>query len=261
MAYKSSPRGTRPVSLLAIHTAEGARTARALAAYFWRDDIAASSHDAVDAHETIHMVPYERAAWTLRSGNPISDNLELCGFARWTRGQWLSTGVVDGVGNPRAMLDRTAAWIRARARARGIPMHKLSVTELGQGLWGVIAHADWTEAKSDGTHWDPGPGVPWDYVMDKATETNDDEEDDVKPRVCRWQGSGMVWAVTPGGHWHLPNEQALKDFAGKWGIPVDAEGMPKVEVVNRTDWFGPNLTELTEKLDRVLTRMNEEDPA
>lgn len=165
MSYKSSPRGTRPVSLLAVHTAEGARTARSLAAYFYRPDIMASSHDAIDGHETIHMVPYHRAAWTLRSGNPISDNVELCGFAGWNRGQWLSTGVVDGVGNPRAMLHRLAAWIRARAAARNIPLRKLSITQVAAGKWGVIGHHDWTIAKNDGTHWDPGPGFPWDYVM------------------------------------------------------------------------------------------------
>ncbi len=181
MVYKSSPRGTRPVSLLAVHTAEGARTARALAAYFYRDDVMASSHDAIDGKETIHMVPYHRASWTLRSGNPISDNVELCGFARWSRGQWLSTGVVDGVGNPRAMLGRLADWIRVRARARGIPVRKLSVVELSQGHWGVIAHDDWTRAKNDGTHWDPGPGFPWDVVMAMVNPPEPDpiQEDDM----------------------------------------------------------------------------------
>jgi hypothetical protein len=181
MVYKSSARGSRPVSLLAVHTAEGARTARALANYFWRDDIMASSHDAIDGKETIHMVPYHRASWTMRSGNPISDNVELCGFARWSRGQWLSTGVVDGVGNPRAMLVRLANWIRARAKARGIPTRKLTVTQLANNQWGVIAHDDWTKAKNDGTHWDPGPGFPWDVVMAMVNQPAEPEEEDVKP--------------------------------------------------------------------------------
>lgn len=179
MAYKSSPRGTRPVSLLAVHTAEGARTARSLAAYFSRPDIAASSHDAIDSRETLHMVAYHRASWTLRSGNPISDNVELCGFARWTRAQWLSTGVVDGCGNPRAMLYRLAAWITVRARARNIPTRKLTVAQVARNQWGVIAHNDWTLAKNDGTHWDPGPGFPWDYVM---TLVNNEEDDMPTPK-------------------------------------------------------------------------------
>ena len=118
MAYKSSPRGSRAVSLVAVHTAEGSRTAASLGAYFFRSDIEASSHVGIDGSSTLQYVGYDRAAWTLRSGNPISDNAELCGFARWTRDQWMSTGVVDGVTNPRAILDRTAAWIRCHTSRR-----------------------------------------------------------------------------------------------------------------------------------------------
>lgn len=168
MAYKSSARGTRPVRLLAVHTAEGTRTARALAAFFARDDVQASSHVGIDPDETLQYVPYERAAWTLRSGNPISDNAELCGFARWTRAQWLTDTPVDKVTSPRRMLRRCSAWIAARCKARGIDVRKLTVVQLAKGEWGVIAHDDWTKAMSDGTHWDPGPGFPWDVVIADA---------------------------------------------------------------------------------------------
>lgn len=168
MAYKSSARGTRPVRLLAVHTAEGARTARSLAAFFARDDVQASSHVGIDSDETLQYVPYGRAAWTLRSGNPISDNAELCGFARWTRAQWLSDKPVDKVASPRRMLRRCSAWIAARCVARGIDVRKLTVVQLAKGEWGVIAHDDWTKAMADGTHWDPGPGFPWDVVIDDA---------------------------------------------------------------------------------------------
>lgn len=169
MAYKSSLRGARPVTLVAIHTAEGARTARSLAAYFFREDIFASSHSIIDARGILHIVPFSRASWTLRSGNPISDNLEICGFARWTRQQWLSTGTVDGCVNPRQMLRWVSAWIRLRCAARNIPIRKLSVSQVRAGLAGVIAHDDWTKAFRDGTHWDPGPGFPWDVVIADAS--------------------------------------------------------------------------------------------
>jgi hypothetical protein len=168
MAYKSSARGTRPVRLIAVHTAEGARTARSLGAYFNRGDVQASSHVGIDGGETLQYVPYSRASWTLRSGNPISDNAELCGFARWTREQWLSDGVVDKVTNPRAMLRRCSAWIAERCEARDIDVRKLTVVQLAKGEWGVIAHDDWTKAMKDGSHWDPGPGFPWDVVIADA---------------------------------------------------------------------------------------------
>lgn len=170
MSYKSDARGARPVSLIAVHTAEGARTAASLGAYFYQPSVMASSHVGIDAGATLQYVGYDRSAWTLRSGNPISDNAELCGFAHWTRAQWLGTGAVEGCANPRAMLDRTAAWVRSRCLTRGIPIRKLSASDVAAGRSGVIAHWDWTVGMHDGTHTDPGSAFPWDYVISKANE-------------------------------------------------------------------------------------------
>jgi len=170
MAYKSSPRGSRPVNLVALHTAEGARTAASLGAYFWRADIQASSHVGIDASNTMQYVPYERAAWTLRSGNPISDNAEMCAFAGFTRAEWLSTGTVRGCVNPRAILDRAAAWARSRCLARGIPMRKITPADVAAGRPGIIAHWDWTIGMRDGSHTDPGANFPWDYFIQKVNE-------------------------------------------------------------------------------------------
>lgn len=167
---KSSSREGATVFLICGHTAEGARTARSLAAYFARSDVMASSHVAIDATETLHLVSYDRAAWTLRSGNPYSDNAEICGFARWSRAQWLSAGTVDGCVNPRAMVDRFAAWVKARCEARGISVRRLTLAQVRARTPGVIHHDDWTKAMNDGTHWDCGPGFPWDYVLAKAQE-------------------------------------------------------------------------------------------
>jgi len=204
MAYKSSPRGSRAVSLAAVHTAEGARTARNLASYFFQPDIQASAHDCLDASETLRIVDYNRAAWTLRSGNPISDNVELCAFARWSRAQWLSTGTVDGCANPRGMLDRLAGWLIGRIRARGLNAKRLTIVELQHGGWGVIAHDDWTKAFHDGTHWDPGPGFPWDYVMARVLGSEDDVSatDVWTMELASWTGystSAQNWLIAANG--------------------------------------------------------------
>jgi hypothetical protein len=171
MSYKSDPRGSRPVSLVAVHTAEGARTAASLGAYFFQPSVMASSHVGIDAGATLQYVGYDRSAWTLRSGNPISDNAELCGFAHWSRVQWLGTGAVEGCANPRAMLDRTAAWVRSRCLARGIPIRKLTAADVAAGRSGVIAHWDWTIGMHDGSHTDPGSAFPWDYVIGQASQS------------------------------------------------------------------------------------------
>lgn len=202
MAIGSSSRGGARVRLVAVHTAEGARTAHDLRAYFDRAGINASSHTIIDHNDTLDLVPRDRAAWTLRSGNPISVNLETCAFARWSRAQWLSTGTIDGCVNPRAMLDRTATWIRRECDALNIPKVKLSSADVRAGKAGVIGHINWTEGMKDGSHWDPGPGFPWDYVMARVT------------------GGGASAAPSPngGGGSAAPGPEGIADmgFDPKW---------------------------------------------
>jgi hypothetical protein len=155
-----SSRSGKTVRLVVVHTAEGARTVQSLGSYFSSPSVQASSHAGIDDQTIETYVPYDSAAWTLRSGNSISDNAELCGFAAWTRAQWLN--------EHRRMLDLTAQWIRERCQARGIPIRKLTPQQVAAGQPGVIGHYDWTIGMRDGSHTDPGPGFPWDYVIDQA---------------------------------------------------------------------------------------------
>lgn len=167
MAQPSSSRGGAAVRLLALHTAEGARRVTDLDAYFARTR-EGSSHAGADNNalaEGGSWVPYDRAAWTLRSGNAISDNLELCGFASWSRETWLIAGA--------GMLKHAAEWLAARSKARGIPLRLLSEADVRRGRSGVIGHVTWTRAMNDGTHWDPGPGFPYDVVLAAARQIAD----------------------------------------------------------------------------------------
>ena len=88
LTANSSGRGGATVWWLALHTAEGgydsdpadhgidAGSARSLVAFFQRSS-AASSHAIADDDVLLdNLVPYDRKAWTLRGGNPYSDNLE-----------------------------------------------------------------------------------------------------------------------------------------------------------------------------------------
>jgi hypothetical protein len=159
----SSRKGAR-VRLLAVHTTEGIMRAPALRDFFNRPTAAGSSHAAADETgallEPEHgYVPYDRAAWTLRNGNHVSENLEFCGWAKWSRADWL--------GRPKG-LDAIARWLAKRSAARAIPLVKLSPADVRAGKSGVIGHVDWTIGMKDGTHWDPGPGFPWDVVLDMA---------------------------------------------------------------------------------------------
>jgi N-acetyl-anhydromuramyl-L-alanine amidase AmpD len=156
----SSPRGAAPVRLVILHTAEGARTVAELGNYFAAAAVQVSSHVGIDDDGIEQYVDYAREAWTTRSANPISDNAELCGFAAWTREQWINDHM--------PMLRNAASWVAARCTARNIPVVKLTPAQVAAGQPGVCGHVDWTVGMKDGTHTDPGPGFPWDVVISLA---------------------------------------------------------------------------------------------
>jgi hypothetical protein len=162
---KSSSRNGATVRVLAVHTTEGAMTVGDLRAFFDRPNAKGSSHASADSSGNLAegaadgFVPYDRSAWTLRNGNPWSENLELCAHAGWTRSQWLS--------RPR-LLEACALWLARRSKARGIPLVKLTVAQLRLGQRGVIDHDDYSDATGDGLHWDVGENFPWDVVIPRA---------------------------------------------------------------------------------------------
>lgn len=160
---KSSSRNRKTVRLLALHTTEGILRNGDLRSFFNRSNAQGSSHASADDsgnYDDSGFVPYDRAAWTLRSGNSVSENIEICGFARWTRQEWLTTH--------RNRIVAAAKWLAVRSKARNIPLVYLTHDQLRAGHSGVIQHNDWTIAMKDGTHWDCGPGFPIDVVIEMA---------------------------------------------------------------------------------------------
>jgi hypothetical protein len=202
MAIKMSSRnGIVPIWIV-IHTAEGSRTVESLYNFF-NGGVAASSHAGADGFKlSSPWVPDELAAWTLLNGNPYSFNLELCGFARWTRAQWLSEGCVDGVWNPRQMIRHAALWVVEKKFAAkriwgvDIPLVKLSPAQVGRKEKGVCGHVDYTFGTGDGDHTDPGVNFPWDVLLDDANKflNGTGEEDDMTPdeynREVLWRRYG-----------------------------------------------------------------------
>jgi hypothetical protein len=177
MAMHSSSRNGAKVIWLAVHTTEGIMRAADLRDWTaW----AGSSHASSDETGVLMtpadgFVPYDRAAWTLRNGNSISENIEQCGWARWTRAEWLA--------RPK-LLDATARWLADRSKARGIPLVKLSPADVRARKPGVLGHGDYSTGTGDGTHWDPGPNYPWDVVLSKArayANGDNPQEDDMTP--------------------------------------------------------------------------------
>lgn len=182
---QSSSRGNVPVLWITIHTAEGptdefpsrpdldAGSADDLLRFF-EGKTDRSCHAICDDDKIIDdLVSYDRAAWTLRNGNPRSDNLEMCGLASWSRAEWLTH---DG------MLRNCARWVTKRLKARYIEPKRLSIADVR--TWskrGYMDHNTYTQATGDGTHWDVGPDFPWDVFGNYVTSFYTESEDDVTP--------------------------------------------------------------------------------
>ncbi len=165
MSARSSSRNGATVRWIGLHTSEGTSYgARGLRDATWWEG---SSHAICDDEELLDhhsgCVHPDRYAWTLRSGNPKSVNIEQVAFAKWSRDEWLN--------NHMPMLRNTARWVAdMHARFPNIPIIYIGTQGVRDNAFGVIQHNDYTQGTGDGTHWDCGPGYPIDVVIDLARD-------------------------------------------------------------------------------------------
>lgn len=164
----------RRISLLAIHTTEGARTMGALVAFQRR--MGNSSYHAGSDDELIgYMVNRANEAWHLRNGNPMSDGFVLCGMAEWPEAEWHRHPV---------MLENCAWWIASAARERGLPLRWMTIEQVAEAVrnpsgapGGVCMHWDYTRATGDGTHWDCGRNLPKEWIINRARQIQSGQVD------------------------------------------------------------------------------------
>lgn len=224
------PRGcdprTAPITLVAVHTAEGATTTASLTSYLDQPGVEASYHMLVDDTGVVRYLPDDVAAWAMLSGNAVSVQVCLTGFAHWTRTEWLGHDT---------MLRLAARVVRSWCLVHNIPPVKLTPAQVGAGLSGVCGHWDWTVGKSDGTHTDPGASFPWDVfmsyvnpiahrkdhqVMDQlpATPTPADPKSD--PKTWPQRNYDVVFDVAGGWEGDFAFEFGAQDWGGRTGDDV-----------------------------------------
>jgi N-acetyl-anhydromuramyl-L-alanine amidase AmpD len=154
-----SSRGGAKVKAAIIHTTEsGDFSFDAIVRYLSTQGVSASAHYVVDAlapkghmlTRVTQLVPETRKAWTALSANPFGVQYELIGRARRTRQEWL--------GKYRAQLETVAALVADDVLQYGLPIRR--------AFPGVLGHVDLTRWGFPQTHWDPGPGFPWDVFLD-----------------------------------------------------------------------------------------------
>jgi hypothetical protein len=157
-----SSRGGAGVRLIVLHTAEGARTIEDLGHYFQNGANQVSSHTGADDKRGVigEYVTRGNKAWTAANYNPCADQLELCGFASWSRDTWLNSH--------RNMLYNAADWIREEAAKFGLPITELSASAAQGSGRGVCQHIDL--GSGGGGHVNCGPGFPVDDVLRWARE-------------------------------------------------------------------------------------------
>jgi N-acetylmuramoyl-L-alanine amidase-like protein len=153
--------GPRPVSVIrhiVIHSTEGG-TAHSVAAFF-ASTAQASTQLVIDDEDCYRCVPDAVIPWGAPGVNRSGLHIEHCGFARWTRAEWL---------RHTPMLKRSAAKAAIWAWTYEIPVRWLTVPQLGAGRSGFCRHVDATRAfGTSGGHTDPGPGFPREWYIERV---------------------------------------------------------------------------------------------
>lgn len=153
--HDSGPRQARTVRHVVIHSTEGG-TAASVAAFF-ATSARASTQLVVDDRECYRCVPDLVIPWGAPGVNSDGLHIEHCGFARWSRGEWLEH---------LPTLERSAAKAARWCWIFRIPRRWLTVTRLRAGHAGLCTHYDATRAfPGNSGHTDPGDGFPKDVYL------------------------------------------------------------------------------------------------
>lgn len=168
--FTSTPAGTkRKVRLIVIHDMEApekGETAENIAKYFATlgESVKASAHLCIDNNSIVQCVKDNDIAYAAPGANSDGLQLELAGYGKQTRGEWLddySRGVLDLAANASAQYGLKF----------DIPMIRLSNAQLADGVSrGIVGHHQVSEVYKKSDHTDPGPNFPWDHFLARAAE-------------------------------------------------------------------------------------------
>ncbi len=153
---------TGKVRVVVVHDMEWpetATTAEDCARMFATMTRPASAHVCEDSNSAVRCVADADTAWAAPGCNHDGLQLEMAGFARQTREQWLDTYSL-------AMLGQAARVVAGWCKKYDIPIKHLSVAELKAGKKGIVGHVDVSKAYRRTDHHDPGPNFPWDHFLD-----------------------------------------------------------------------------------------------
>lgn len=206
VAYHKSAGTNLPVKRIVVHatspssvpfpTASRKRMALSTAWYFAEARSGGSAHYIMDVADEVHCLP-DRVVAHHAPPNRHSIGIEICGLAKYTRGQWLSPQVWPAV-------QRAITRTRELCDRHGVPFRRIGVDELRADRRGVCGHVDVARAWNQSDHWDPGPGFPWDEFMGVGTKQEQITPGEAMARfpnavdAC-WAPNGGVWVLGADG--------------------------------------------------------------
>lgn len=176
-----------PIRVIVIHdmeVAETATTAENVARYFSSTSTVASAHVNVDNNSAVRSVADADTAFAAPGANSDGLQLEIAGYARQTRQEWLDA-YSQGALKQAARV--TATW----CKKYGIPPIRLTRAQLKAGRKGITSHVDVSAVYRRSDHHDPGPNFPWDWFLVAVKEElglDAPPPSETRPDVPVWPG-------------------------------------------------------------------------
>jgi N-acetyl-anhydromuramyl-L-alanine amidase AmpD len=155
----------RQVRVIVMHSMEApekGNTAENVARFFQNPGNQVSAHLCVDSDSIVQCVFDNDVAFAAPGANRDGIQIELAGFARQTRAEWLDAfGVL--------MLNNAANAAAQYCLKYNIPVRHLTDAELKDGVSrGIVGHSQVSKVFKKSSHTDPGTGFPWDHFLERV---------------------------------------------------------------------------------------------
>lgn len=151
----------RPIRVIVIHDMEFPEklsAAEDVGRYFQHPDKPSSAHIGVDADSIIQYVKDNSEAAAAPGCNADGIQIELAGYGRQTRAEWLDP---FGVAMLALAADATAQYCLKYS----IPPAHLTNAQLLAKEKGIVGHVQVSQVYHKSDHTDPGAAFPWDYFI------------------------------------------------------------------------------------------------
>ena len=156
-------RNVRVVVIHSMEAPEKGETAENVARFFQNTQNPASAHLCIDNDSIVQCVFDNDIAFAAPGVNSDGIQLELAGFAKQTREEWMDAYSI-------LVLENAANAAAQYCLKYNIPIKHLSDADLEAGQKGIIGHVQATRVYKKSTHTDPGEGFPWDHFIERVKQ-------------------------------------------------------------------------------------------